>query len=76
MRPVCCLYFDNTVLKENSGNYKNKGTTLWNFVRNSGLGKFCISISIAETCYRICIELTLEFEGEMLGEVTTLVVAA
>jgi len=30
--------------------YKNKGTSLWNFVPNSGLRKFCFVISIVETC--------------------------
>jgi len=28
-----------TYYKENSGIYKNKGTSLWNFVLNSGLRK-------------------------------------
>ena len=29
------------------------GTSLWNFVLNSGLGKFCYGISIVETCYQL-----------------------
>jgi len=32
---------------------KNKGTSLWNFVPNSGLGKYCFGITIVETCYRL-----------------------
>ena len=28
--------------------FKNKGTSLWKFVQNSGLRKFCIGISIVE----------------------------
>jgi len=33
--------------------YKNKGTSLCNFVPNSGLGKLCFGISIVETYYRL-----------------------
>jgi len=40
-----------TVLKGNSVISKNKGTSLWNFVLNSGLRKFRHGISIVETCY-------------------------
>ena len=39
------------LLKGNSGIFQNKGTSLSNFVLNSGLRKFCFGISIAETCY-------------------------
>jgi len=39
--------------KINSGIFKNKGTSLWNFVPNSGLRKFCFGISIVETCYQL-----------------------
>jgi len=42
-----------TVLKGNSVISKNKGTSLWNFVLNSGLRKFRHGISIVETCYQL-----------------------
>jgi len=42
-----------TVLKENSVISKNKVTSLWNFVLNSGLRKFRHNISIVETCYQL-----------------------
>ena len=42
-----------TVLKGNSVISKNNGTSLWNFVLNSGLGKFRQDISIVETCYQL-----------------------
>jgi len=42
-----------TVLKGNSVISKNKGTSLWNFVVKSGLGKFRHGISIVETCYQL-----------------------
>ena len=32
---------------------QNKSISLWNFVPDSELGKFCVSISIVETCYRL-----------------------
>ena len=38
-----------TVLKGNSGILKDKGTSLWNFVPNYGLRKFCFGISVVET---------------------------
>jgi len=41
-----------TVLKGNVIS-KNKGTSLWNFVLNSGLRKFRHGISIVETCYQL-----------------------
>ena len=43
-----------TVLKGNSVTSKNKGTSLWNFDLNYGLGKFRHGrpISIVETCYQ------------------------
>jgi len=37
----------------NSGTFKNKGTSIWNFVPNSGLKKFCHSISIVEASYQL-----------------------
>jgi len=40
------------VLKGNSVISKNKGTSPWNFVLNSGLRKFRHGISIVETCYQ------------------------
>jgi len=40
-----------TELKGNSGIFKNKGTSLWNFHPNSRLRKFCFGISIVEMCY-------------------------
>ena len=42
-----------TVLKGNSVISKNKGTSLWNFVLNSGLRKFRQGILIVETCYQL-----------------------
>jgi len=42
-----------TVLTGNSAISKNKGTSLWNFVPNSGLRKFYFGISIVETCYQL-----------------------
>jgi len=42
-----------TVLTGNSVISKTNGTSLWNFVPNSGLGKFCFGISIVETCYQL-----------------------
>ena len=42
-----------TVLKGNSVISKNKGTSLWNFVLNSGLRKFRHAMSIVETCYQL-----------------------
>ena len=42
-----------TVLTGNSAISKTNGTFLWNFVANSGLGKFCFGISIVETCYQL-----------------------
>jgi len=50
------FYLSYTVLKGNSGIFKNKGNFLWNFVPNvpnSGHRKFCFGISIFETCYRL-----------------------
>ena len=47
------FHLSHTVLKGNSGVFKNKGTSLWNFVTGSGLGKFCFVISIVETCCRL-----------------------
>jgi len=43
-----------TVFKGNSVISKNKGTFLWNFVRN--YRKFCFGISIVETCYRLSLK--------------------
>ena len=42
-----------TVLKGNSVISKNKGTSLWNFVLNSGLRKFRHGMSIVEMCYQL-----------------------
>jgi len=33
--------------------YLQKDTSLWNFVPNSGLRKFCFGISIVKTCYQL-----------------------
>ena len=41
-----------TVLKGNSVISKSKGTSLWNFVLNSGLRKFRHGMSNVETCYQ------------------------
>jgi len=43
----------STVLKGNSSTFKNKGTSLWNYARNSGLRKFRHSIQIVKVCYRL-----------------------
>jgi len=42
-----------TVLKVNSVISRNKGTSLWNVVLNSGLRTFHHGISIVETCYQL-----------------------
>ena len=47
------FHMSYTVLKGNSDIFKNKGTSLWNFVPNFGLRKFCFGTSIVETCYRL-----------------------
>ena len=47
------FHLSYTVLRGNSGICKNKGTSLWNFVLNSGLRKFRHGLSIVETCYRL-----------------------
>jgi len=47
------FHLSYTALKRNSGIFKNNGTFLWNFVQNSGLGKFFFWISIVDTCYRL-----------------------
>jgi len=39
-------------VKRKFGYLQNKGSSLWNFVLNSGLRKFRHGISIVETCYR------------------------
>ena len=46
-------YLMRPVLKGNSVISKNKGTSLWNFVLNSGLRKFRHGILIVETCYQL-----------------------
>jgi len=40
-------------VKRKFGYLQNKGTSLWNFVLNSGLRKFRHGISIVETCYQL-----------------------
>jgi len=40
-------------VKRKFGYRQNKGTSLWNFVLNSGLTKFRHGISIVETCYQL-----------------------
>jgi len=40
-------------LERKFGYLQKKGTFLWNFVLNYGLGKLCFSISIVEMCYRL-----------------------
>jgi len=42
-----------TVLTKNWATLKNKGTSVWNFVPNSELEKFCFGISIVDTCYQL-----------------------
>ena len=45
------FYLSYSVLKGISGISKNKGTSLWHFVPNSGLRKFFFGISIVEKCH-------------------------
>jgi len=45
-RPTVYTVLRNSVIS------KNKGTSLWNFVLNSGLGKFRHGM-IVETCYQL-----------------------
>ena len=40
-------------VKSKFGYLQNKGTSLWNFVLNSGVKKFRHGISIVETCYQL-----------------------
>jgi len=47
------FHLSQTVLKGNAGISKNRGTSLWKFVLNSGLGKFRHGISIIETHYQL-----------------------
>jgi len=47
------FHLSYSVLKWNSGIFKNNGTSPWNFVQNSGLRKLSFRISIVETCYRL-----------------------
>jgi len=51
-------FFDQsyTVFDGNSGVYKNKGTSLWNFFLNSRLRKFCDGISIVERAINLARE--------------------
>jgi len=49
-------YLSYTVLKGNSGISKNQGISVWNFVPNSGLTKFCHSILIVETGIDLALE--------------------
>ena len=49
--PGASFHLSYTVLKGNSVISKNKGTSLWNFVLNSG--KFRRGISIVETCCQL-----------------------
>ena len=41
------------MLQGNSGTFKNKGTSLWNFAPNAGLRKFRHGISVVEACYQL-----------------------
>jgi len=43
----------HTVHYGNSCASENTGTSLWDFVPNSGLQKFCFGISIVETCRQL-----------------------
>jgi len=42
-----------SVLLGNSGTFKNKGTSRWNFTPNSGHRKFCHSIQIIHSCCQL-----------------------
>jgi len=55
-----------TVLKGKWGIFKNKGTSLWNFVPNFGLREFCFGISIVETCCRFSSTKGGRSEGDKL----------
>ena len=47
------FHLSYTVLKGNSGTFKNKGTSLWNFVPNNAPRKFCFNIAIVAMCLRL-----------------------
>jgi len=47
------FHISYTVLYGNSGTFKNRGTSLWNFAPNSGLREFDHGISIVETCCQL-----------------------
>jgi len=47
------FHLSYTVLKGISGISKNKGASLWNFVRNFNLRKICFSILIVGKCHRL-----------------------
>jgi len=55
-----------TVLKGKWGIFKNKGTSLWNFVPNFGLREFCFGMSIVETCCRFSSTKGGRSEGDKL----------
>ena len=47
------FHLSYTVLKRHSHIFRNKGNSLWYFVQNFRLRKFCFDISIVEKCYRL-----------------------
>ena len=51
------FHLSYAVCKGNSGISKSVGTSLWNFVPNSGLRKFCHGILIAGMCCRLSLTM-------------------
>ena len=49
------FHLSYTVFKGNSNVSKNKGTSVWNFVPNSGFRKFRFDTSIVKACHRLAI---------------------
>jgi len=47
------FHLSYTVLEEKFGISRNKGSSLWIFVLNSGLRKFCHGMSVAKMCYQL-----------------------
>jgi len=51
------FHLSYAVCKGNSGISKSVGTSLWNFVPNSGLRKFCHGILIIGMCCRLSLTM-------------------
>jgi len=50
------FHLSYTVLKGNSNISRNKGTSVWNFVSNSRLGKTCFGVTIFELAVSVAQE--------------------